>query len=178
MQIAVLGPLTVRRDDGTSVTVVGARLTALLTRLALEVGRPVTLSELAETVWGTRQPVDVTNAVQTLVSRLRRALGGAETIVSSASGYRLALDPAGVDAARFAALLDEATAPGAVDPLALLDDALALWRGRALADTRDTSDALENAAAQLDARRVAAVVLRATVLSSRASRSTSTCSRG
>ena len=60
--------------------VAGARLRAMITRLALAGGRPVSTSALAETVWGDDPPADLANALQTLVSRARRALDGAAAV--------------------------------------------------------------------------------------------------
>jgi len=74
----------------------------------------------------------VANALQTLVSRARRALGGAAAVEQSAAGYRLAVTPDDVDALRFERLVAE----GAVA------EALALWRGPALADAGDFAEPL------------------------------------
>lgn len=158
MQIAILGPLSVRDDDGEPVTVAGARLRTLLARLALDAGRAVGTGVLVETVWGERPPADEANALQTLVSRLRRALG-ATAIAQAPGGYRL--DVAGTDVAAFTALTAHArqAPPGAA--LELLGDALALWRGPALADVRDAAGSLQVAAAGLDERRTTALLDRA-----------------
>ena len=65
-----------------------------------------------------------------LVSRARRVLGGAAAVEQSAAGYRLAVTPDEVDALRFERLVAE----GAVA------EALALWRGPALADAGDFAE--------------------------------------
>ena len=106
------------------LAVAGARLRGLVARLALAGGRPVGTEALAEAVWDFAPPADVANALQTLVSRARRALGGATTVEQSPAGYRLAVAPDDVDAFRFERLVAE----GAVA------EALTLWRGPALAD--------------------------------------------
>jgi len=106
------------------VAVAGARLRGLIARLALAGGQPVSTGALAEAVWDWAPPADAANALQTLVSRARRALGGAAAVEQSAAGYRLAVSPDDVDALRFERLVAE----GAVA------EALALWRGPALAD--------------------------------------------
>ena len=82
MQVGILGPLEVRRDDGAPVDVAGARLRALVTRLALDAGRPVTVAALVDAVWGDAPPTDEANALQTLVFRLRRTLGDATAVGS------------------------------------------------------------------------------------------------
>ncbi len=124
MQVAILGPLEVRDDGGAPVAVAGVRLRGLIARLALAGGQPVSTGALAEAVWDFALPADVANALQTLVSRARRALGEAAAVEQSAAGYRLAVAPDDVDALRFERLVAE----GAVA------EALALWRGPALAD--------------------------------------------
>jgi predicted ATPase/DNA-binding SARP family transcriptional activator len=130
VQVSVLGPLEVRNDAGEPVAVAGARLRDLIARLALAGGRPVSTSALAEAVWGEEEPpADLANALQTLVSRARRALGGASAVEQSAAGYRLAVTPDDVDALRFERLLAQGSASMA--------EALALWRGPALADVGD-----------------------------------------
>ncbi|HEY3633228.1 MAG TPA: BTAD domain-containing putative transcriptional regulator, partial [Jatrophihabitantaceae bacterium] len=139
MQIAILGPLEVRDGDaGGSIEVAGSRLRSLLIRLALDAGRPVSAAALVDAVWGDQPPAEAANALQSLVSRLRRTLGGAATVGQSPTGYRLAIEPEDVDAARFEQLArDGATAlrMGKQSKAAdTLRQALALWRGPALAD--------------------------------------------
>jgi predicted ATPase/DNA-binding SARP family transcriptional activator len=136
--VGILGPLEVRRDDGAPVDVAGARLRALVTRLALDAGRPVTVAALVDAVWGDAPPTDEANALQTLVSRLRRTLGDATAVGQSPAGYRLAVDPGDVDARRFERLTAEGAAAlranDADRAAELLCSALALWRGPALID--------------------------------------------
>lgn len=127
MRVGILGPLEVRDDGGAAIPLAGARLRALVARLALAGGQPVSTGALAAAVWDCAPPADVANALQTLVSRARRALGAAAAVEQSAAGYRLAVAPDDVDALRFERL----AAAGAVT------EALALWRGPALADAGD-----------------------------------------
>jgi predicted ATPase/DNA-binding SARP family transcriptional activator len=112
------------------VAVAGARLRGLIARLALAGGQPVSTGALAEAVWDRALPADVANALQTLVSRARRALGEAAAVQQSGAGYRLAVTPDDVDALRFERLVAE----GAVA------EGLALWRGPALADAGDFAE--------------------------------------
>ncbi len=130
MRVAILGPLEVHEDGGVPVAVAGARLRGLIARLALAGGQPVSTGALAEAVWDCAPPADVANALQTLVSRARRALGEAAAVEQSAAGYRLAVSSDDVDALRFERLVTE----GAVA------EALALWRGPALADAGDFAE--------------------------------------
>lgn len=141
MRIAILGPLQATTADGRPVDVGGGRLRALLARLALDAGRVVTTDALIDAMWH-EPPAGSTNALQSLVSRLRRTLhaGGADdgVIASHTAGYRLALSTDAIDAHRFERLasagraaLRDGRAKEAIDQLT---EALELWRGPALAD--------------------------------------------
>ncbi|UNZ19614.1 BTAD domain-containing putative transcriptional regulator [Streptomyces sp. 891-h] len=138
----VLGTTQALREDGTSVPIGGARLRALLTALALAGGRAVHTGELVSWVWGEQEdpPADETAALQALVGRLRRSLGR-EAVGSVEGGYRLVAAREDIDLHRFERLASEGAAALADgDPAKaadLLDDALALWRGPALADLPD-----------------------------------------
>ncbi|MFJ8232547.1 BTAD domain-containing putative transcriptional regulator, partial [Streptomyces sp. NPDC094448] len=157
MRYSVLGTTQVHRDDGTPVPLGGARLRALLGALALSPGRAVPPGTLVDEVWAGEPPADATGALQALIGRLRRAVGAA-AVTSETGGYRLAADPDDIDLHRFTRLAGEgARALAADDPvkaLGILDEALALWRGPALADLPDDGRA---EAARAEARRRTAV---------------------
>jgi predicted ATPase/DNA-binding SARP family transcriptional activator len=132
MQVGVLGPLEVRNGAG-AIEISGARLRLLLTVLALDAPRAVPAGALVDALWNDEPPTDQANALQSLVSRLRKALGNAELVQQSAAGYRLAVDETDIDLHRFDALVREAkdvrrsgNPQRAAD---LLVDALELWRG-------------------------------------------------
>ncbi|MFF2212024.1 AfsR/SARP family transcriptional regulator [Streptomyces antibioticus] len=153
----ILGTTQALRPDGTPVAVGGARLRALLTVLALRAGRTVPAGTLVDEVWAGDPPADATGALQALVGRLRRALGP-DAVDSTAGGYRLTAGPDAVDLHRFERLTADglrALADG--DPAkaaGLLDDALALWQGPALADLPDrTAEAARHETRRLDALR-------------------------
>jgi predicted ATPase/DNA-binding SARP family transcriptional activator len=113
----VLGGLELRGPAGQTVAVAGARLRSLLVLLALDANRVVSAERLIDGVWGDQPPAAAGNALQALVSRLRRAapdLG----VEAAAGGYRLVIDADRVDAHRFVRLAREQ--PG---------EALGLWRG-------------------------------------------------
>ncbi|MFF1684443.1 MULTISPECIES: BTAD domain-containing putative transcriptional regulator [unclassified Streptomyces] len=157
MRYRILGSTQALRDDGTAVPVGGARLRALLTVLALRPGRTVPPQVLADEVWGADPPADASGALQALVGRLRRAIG-ADAVQSLDGGYRLAAASEDIDLFRFERLVGDgarALADGDAGKAAVvLDDALALWRGPALADLPDRSaDAARWEALHLDARR-------------------------
>ena len=139
MRVALLGPLRATEDDGTPIEIGGARLRMLLARLALDAGRAVPADALVDGLWGAAPPADAANALQSLVSRLRKALPVA--IESGPGGYRLALAAADVDAERFGRLAADGRRELAAgrDAYAaeLLTEALDLWHGAALADVLD-----------------------------------------
>ncbi|HYQ63447.1 BTAD domain-containing putative transcriptional regulator [Actinophytocola sp.] len=140
MRVGLLGALEVRDDAGRPVEVPGTRLRTLLARLVLGAGRPVSGAELIDAVWGAHPPRGAANALQTLVSRLRRTLPGLQ-LAHSAAGYRLA----GVDAdvTTFERLAAEGRASrDAGDPAAARDrftEALRLGRGDPRADLPDAT---------------------------------------
>ena len=159
MQIGLLGPLEVR-VNGVAVDVAGSRLRSLLTRLALDAGRPVSAGALVDAVWGAYPPGDQANALQSLVSRLRRSLGDAQAVQPLSAGYRLAADPGDIDVHQFERMAaDGAAALRRGDPATarpMLRRALSLWRGPALADCADAAFAAAPIA-RLDDLRLAAM---------------------
>ncbi|WP_034488486.1 BTAD domain-containing putative transcriptional regulator [Actinomadura oligospora] len=143
-RIGILGPLEARDETGRPVEVSGPRLRALLVRLALEPGRPVSATRLLDDLWDGDPPGG--NALQALVSRLRAATGR-DLVEHSPAGYRLALDPSAVDAVAFERAVAAARAlSGPSDRAAALRQALDMWRGPALADVADAEFARARAA--------------------------------
>ncbi|MFJ5721662.1 AfsR/SARP family transcriptional regulator [Streptomyces sp. NPDC093149] len=140
MRIGLLGPLAL--DTGTGPRPVGGpRLRALLARLVLDAGRAVRPEALVEALWAESPPVDQANALQSLVSRLRRVLGDPALLTSGPAGYRLAVEADAVDAVRFEQLARSGRQLHArarpAEAAATLREALDLWRGPALADVRE-----------------------------------------
>ncbi|WP_242454223.1 BTAD domain-containing putative transcriptional regulator [Bailinhaonella thermotolerans] len=157
--------MEVRGDDGGLISVGGSRARGLLVMLAAEAGRVVSLERLGEGQYGGLDdvPADVANAVQAQVSRLRRRLP-AGVISFEGGGYRLAIDPDRVDAHRFERLAGEGrralSAGRHAEARALLGEALALWRGEALADLGDAPYA-RNRRVRLEELRLGAIEDRA-----------------
>ncbi|MER5306671.1 BTAD domain-containing putative transcriptional regulator [Streptomyces sp. NPDC002773] len=141
VRVELLGPIQVYADEGAPVDVGGVRLRMLLARLALEEGRTVSADALVDGLWGEEPPADAANALQALVSRLRRALRGPAAVETASGGYRLPVRPEDVDVHRFEELTGrgrrELAAGRAAEASALLGTALGLWRGGALADVLD-----------------------------------------
>jgi predicted ATPase/DNA-binding SARP family transcriptional activator len=106
VRVDVLGPLRVA-VEGAPVPVGGARLAALLARLAVAAPHPVSAPALIEAVWQDSPPAGAENALQSLVSRLRRTLGDPEVARAVPGGYVLALAPHDVDVTRFERLTSE-----------------------------------------------------------------------
>jgi predicted ATPase/DNA-binding SARP family transcriptional activator len=157
VQIGILGSFEVRADDGALADVPGARLRALLVALALEPGHVVSKATLIDWIWGERPPADTANALQRLVSRLRKALPEG-LIEVQPGGYRLTVEPEAVDAVRFEHLVAQARGAEGPRRVQLLREALALWRGAAMADVDlEDSEALDAAIARLERLRLAAL---------------------
>ena len=153
----MLGPFEVRADDGVLADVPGARLRGLLIALALEPGHAVPKATLVDWIWGERPPSDAANALQRLVSRLRKALPEG-SVEGQTDGYRLTVEPDAVDAVRFERLLGQAR--NAEDPrrVRLLREALALWRGAAMQGVGlQDSAAFDAAVTRLEGLRLAAM---------------------
>ncbi|MFE9400848.1 BTAD domain-containing putative transcriptional regulator [Streptomyces sp. NPDC006530] len=159
MRYRILGNTQARHPDGTPLALGGARLRALVTVLALRPGRAASVGVLVDEVWGDEPPADAPAALQALVGRLRRALGHDAVFSAESGGYGLAAEPDDIDLHRFERLTaDGARALEEGDPAkaaTLLDDALALWTGPALADLPDPGARAARAEARrLDARRL------------------------
>jgi DNA-binding SARP family transcriptional activator len=83
----VLGPLEVRVDDGMVPLRAGLPRKLLVT-LVLRLGERVSIDALADILWSDDPPDDPVNALQILVSHLRKAF--------SASGEAVALERVGI----------------------------------------------------------------------------------
>jgi len=152
----ILGPLEVV-GEGRALDLGRPKQRALLAMLLLSPARVVSADRLVEDLWGGEPPADPSGALQVQVSRLRQVLGPG-LVESRRPGYVLAVEPAAVDAVRFEGLAAQGTAAlaaGRPDAAALLAQALALWRGPALAEFADRPFALAEAA-RLEERRLAA----------------------
>ena len=159
LRVGILGELEVTGDRG-AVPVTGLRLRRLLTRLATDPSRVVSIAELVDAIWPDDPPADTANALQTLVSRLRRALGDPSVVQQTHGGYRLALPEHAVDSWEFVQAVrkgrDLLAAGDAEHARTVLVAALALWRGEALPDA-DGADYALPVRARLDQERLEAL---------------------
>src|SRR5215468_185963 len=102
--------------------------------LATQPGRIVSVQRLIDELWADEPPERAISSLQAYVSRLRRALEPGRTardrsavLVSRAPGYLLQVPPEAVDAARFAAAVEQATVLDPAAALHTLSEALDLW---------------------------------------------------
>ncbi|MCE6998293.1 tetratricopeptide repeat protein [Saccharothrix sp. S26] len=147
--VQVLGPLRAWRD-GAALALGPAGRRAVLGLLALAHGKPVTRAELVDALWGERPPPSATNVLHTHVKHLRQLLepgrgprAPSTTLPAVDDGYALSLPADAVDLVRFRSLVARADSCRATDPTRaadLLGQALALWRGRPLADVPVLAD--------------------------------------
>ena len=138
MEYRILGGLEVQ-DGARAVPVRGPRRRALLVHLLVNANEVVPVERLLEDLWGGDQPASGISALRVRVSQLRKAIEDGEAVIlTRPPGYVLHVAPDELDALRFERLLAQgrkARAAGKADlAAAMLRDALALWRGPALAD--------------------------------------------
>ena len=165
MELRILGPLEVA-EGGRQLQLRGSRERALLAMLAIHAGEVVSADRLIEELWGGDLPGNPANALQVVVSRVRKALEAAPgpgRLVTRKPGYVLDVRPQELDAGRFALLVEEARRAGPADPahgLSLLEEALRLWRGPALAEFAAEGFAREEIT-RLEEERIRAVEMKA-----------------
>lgn len=136
MEFRILGPLQVLRD-GTAIEPGSPKQRGLLANLLVHHGRAVPRDRLIDDLWGESPPATGLGVLQNYVSQLRKVLG-ADIVVTRGPGYLLDVDAGAIDSVRFERLVERGRAAlEAGDPHAagaLVDEALGLWRGPALAD--------------------------------------------
>src|SRR5215213_7013319 len=136
MEFRLLGPLEVV-EDGRAVAVGGRQPRRLLALLLLHTNEVVSADRLIDELWEGRPPATAPNTMQVHVSKLRKALPGA-ALRTRPPGYVLEVDAERVDVRRFERLVRDGRAAAvrgdAGAGVALLDEALGLWRGPALAE--------------------------------------------
>jgi DNA-binding SARP family transcriptional activator len=137
------GPLEIVADS-TPLSVGGQKQRALVAFLLLRANEVVVRETLIDALWGAEPPDSAWQAVAVYVSRLRALLREHRSharVMTRGTGYVLELELEELDLHRFEELAKEGrralqlgNAPHAATALA---DALAIWRGPALADLGD-----------------------------------------
>jgi len=138
--VRVLGPVQARATGGWLTAPPQQRL--LLALLALQASHVIPVGELIDAIWPETPPASARASIQVMVTRLRQILAGSPggVIERCGDGYRLAIVPNSIDVQQFRLLVRAARdAPEAVAAVGAFDQALALWRGPALADVPVTA---------------------------------------
>jgi DNA-binding SARP family transcriptional activator/pimeloyl-ACP methyl ester carboxylesterase len=139
MDFRLLGPLEVV-VDGRHLPLAGRKQRALLARLLLDANRTVAVDRLVADLWGEEVPETAQKMVQIYVSQLRKLLP-ADVLLTRAPGYALELEPGALDLVRVEHLRNQGQAALSAGDAALASDrfgeALALWRGPALAEFQE-----------------------------------------
>ena len=166
MDFRILGPLEVLAN-GRPLALGGAKPRAVLAVLLLHVNETVSVDSLIDALWGESAPNGAVQSVRVHISRLRKVLenGRAEgdppsVLVTTSGGYELRVGDGNLDLSRFEGLFAEGQRALAEErperAAELLSEALALWRGPALADLAFEPFA-QAEAGRLDELRVAAL---------------------
>jgi predicted ATPase/DNA-binding SARP family transcriptional activator len=157
MEFRILGPLEVELD-GPPISAKGHKPRALLGLLLLHRNQPVAPEQLIDDLWGDDAPATAANTLQVYVSQVRKIVF--DRLKTEGGSYRLRVEADELDADLFERLAgDGATALGRKsygEAAELLAEALALWRGPALADLRYDAFA-QGEIARLEELRLAAV---------------------
>ncbi|RZQ59268.1 AfsR/SARP family transcriptional regulator [Amycolatopsis suaedae] len=155
LEFGVLGQLDVRAG-GRRVPLGGRLRRTLLAVLLSRANEPVPVDLLADAVWDGEPGDRAAPKLQLHVHRLRQALGSPGRLTFANGAYRLTVLPGELDAERFDTLVGDATGTGDPDRrVALLRDALALWRGAPFGDL--DAPLLTACARRLEGRRLLAL---------------------
>jgi DNA-binding SARP family transcriptional activator len=144
MQFRVLGSLEVR-VGGRLVHFGVPKRRLLLLALLSQANAVVSVDRLTDWLWPEDPPRSAVSVVQAHISHLRRAIepdrerrGPSRLLLTQASGYLVKVTSEQLDALHFEQLVEQGRnhlARGEFGPAAtVLTEALALWRGSALAD--------------------------------------------
>ncbi|MEU6497188.1 BTAD domain-containing putative transcriptional regulator [Streptomyces sp. NPDC049097] len=138
LRFSLLGPMQGWRG-GTELDLGSPQQQATLAVLLLKAGVQTSKAQLIDAIWGSSPPRAADGTIRTYLSRLRRVLRGGEPvgpIRTVAGGYMIPTTAVDLDTTRFADLVHRVHSRRPEDPAdnaVCLRDALALWRGTALA---------------------------------------------
>jgi DNA-binding SARP family transcriptional activator/tetratricopeptide (TPR) repeat protein len=163
--LRVLGPVEIPAS-GARMPSQPPQQRLLLGMLALRAGQPVPVAELIDAVWDDQPPRSARGSLQALVTGVRQALAPVpgSRLDRCGESYRLQVEADRVDVHRFRCLA--ASGRAAADrraAVAAFDQALALWRGPALADVPGTA-AVTAASSMLAEERLSVIQDRVTAL--------------
>jgi DNA-binding SARP family transcriptional activator/tetratricopeptide (TPR) repeat protein len=139
--LRMLGPVQVW-DGAAWIRPPGPQLRLLLACVALPAGQVVPVDDLIDVLWEDRLPPSARASLQVLVVRLRKTLAGLPgcAVERYGEGYQLRAPTDMVDVHRFRSLVSSAREADDDDrAIAAFGQALALWRGPALADVPGTA---------------------------------------
>jgi len=141
VRFGLLGPLEVRGDDGSAVTVSAGMHRAVLAALLLHANQAVSTDALIDVLWTGRAPASARPTLLNYIARLRRILGAqiGARVQTNPAGYTIKIEgESEFDCLRAAALERRAAGsaragdwPGVT---MLTRQALELWRGEPLED--------------------------------------------
>jgi DNA-binding SARP family transcriptional activator len=139
MRFRILGPLEVWSEKEGWAAIGAPKWRSLLACLLVRPGQLISTESLILELWGDSPPAKANNLVSIYVHRLRRLIGDSEgrLLVYRAPGYLLRIAPGDLDLQEFERLVAEGRSALPAEPqraAVLLAEALALWRGRLLAD--------------------------------------------
>lgn len=167
--IQVLGTLRVMNGDD-DCTPTPPKMRSVLALLALNANRVVGVGALIEELWGAEPPRSAVTTVQTYIYHLRQLFysarldePGRQLLVTRQPGYLLQIGSRQVDAEVFESLVRKGRTHLELDEprqaALVLEEALGMWTGPALADV-PLGSALTAHAVRLEERRISALELR------------------
>lgn len=170
IRVSLLGPLEVTRE-GRRLDLTGPKRRALLSLLALNLGKPLGRDQIIEALWPTGQTGREDSTLRVHISHIRDVLelqrdGEASVLLTRGSAYMLARERVAVDVEQFQTLRSEARRILDDEPrraLSLLNRALGIWRGRPLQDV-EYEDFAQDTIRQLEEARLETVLDRSRVL--------------
>ncbi len=154
MRIRVLGRLEVVDDDDATIGLGGPLERRVLAALVTQPGNVASADTLVDAVFGGDLVDGSLMRLQNHVFRLRKRLGP-RVITTEGSGYRLDTNTVTLDWQRFEELVTRARSEPDASSVGTFAEALALWRGPALAELENWSPAVLLAGRLTELRRAA-----------------------
>ncbi|WP_371779547.1 AfsR/SARP family transcriptional regulator [Streptosporangium subroseum] len=164
MTFLILGSLTVRNAKHETIHIQRLKHRQLLATLLLRANTPTSIEHLMESLWDGAPPPSAERNIKTYVHTLRKLLSPDDLrstpIETQADGYLIAIEPEDLDLLTFQAHVRQGRQASRVRDLDTayhyFEQALGLWRGEALLNSRG-SRSLDDAAAHLSAEHLASL---------------------